>query len=173
MVILGLGSNIGDRLAYLRAATEKLAPIVKDMRFSMIVESPAMLPAGATAEHDHPYLNMAVAGTTHLTPRQLLIEVKAIEREVGRIARGFWGAREIDIDILAMGTLTLQEDDLIIPHAGLLKRSFALIPLMQVAPDWRYPVAGEYHNQTAGQIVAALEYRLGDGLTDSGFSLHG
>jgi len=173
MVVLGLGSNIGDRLEYLRAATQRLASLMTDMRFSAIVESPAMLPAGATAEHDHPYLNMAVAGTTDITPRELLVAIKAIEREVGRVPRGFWGSREIDIDILAMGTLTLQEEDLIIPHYGLLKRSFALIPLMQVAPNWRYPVPGEYYNQTAEQIVATLGYRLGNDLSDPGISLHG
>src|SRR5438874_1450621 len=108
-------SNIGDRLGYLKAAAGKLSAVLNDMQYARIYESAAMLPADAPADSGHPFLNMAVGGTTKLTPQALFAAVKSIENELDRIHRFVWGPREIDIDILAMDDLVLESPGLIVP----------------------------------------------------------
>ncbi len=160
MVIIGLGTNLGDRTAQLQRAVRELAAILSPIECSAVYEGKALLPAGAPAHWDMPFLNMALKGETSLTPRALLMEVKAIERRLGRTPQGHWGPREIDIDILAYGDLVLEEDDLIIPHAGLLSRDFALVPLADVAPQWRYPKAGALRGKTARVLADAITQTL-------------
>ena len=171
MVILGLGSNIGDRMQYLAAAVRRLSGMLQEMHMSRILESPAMLPPDASADMDRPYLNMAVSGKTDLTPQALLTEVKSLERELGRVQRSVWGPREIDIDILAMDGLVTQSPELTVPHRGILKRDFALLPLSDVAPDWKYPVAGSYYNMPVSEILAAKGYAIGNNLRDTGLTI--
>lgn len=151
-IVLGLGSNVGDRIGLLRAAVQLLAPLLESMRCSSLYESPALLPEGAPPEWDVAYYNMAVCGFSSLAPRAWLAEAKHIERELGRKARGHWGPREIDVDILAYGETVISQADLAIPHAGLLQRDFALLPFAELLPDWRYPVAGECFGRTAGEL---------------------
>lgn len=152
MVILGLGGNKGDRKAYLDRAVALLADAVTDMRLSPVYETPAMLPEGAPAEWDVPFLNMAVAGETSLSPRELLITAKAIEKKLGRVAGEKWGPREIDIDILAMDDVVIDEPDFSVPHKGLLDRDFALLPLADIAPEWIYPY-GVYSGWKSADIA--------------------
>jgi len=165
MVILGLGSNIGDRLAHLRAANWRLSAILQDIRLSRILESPAMLPPDAPPDIDHPFLNMVVSGTTTLTLQELFSAVKAIERDLGRVQRCVWGPREIDIDILAMGDLVMESAELTIPHRGILQRDFVMLPLAEIAPEWRYPVSGPFYNMRAEEIIVANGYVLSDKLS--------
>jgi len=172
MVILGLGSNIGDRLGYLRAAVRWLSAIITDMRLSSIMESAAMLPPGATNDMDLPFLNMVISGVTSLAPHALLAEVKSIELKLGRIQRGVWGPREIDIDILAMDDVVIKSPELSIPHSGILKRDFVLLPLAEIAPQWKYPVAGPFYQQTPADIIAKQGYSLSDSLGHTGLSIH-
>ena len=155
-VILGLGSNVGDRAALLAAAAGKLRAQVKEMRLSSLHETPALLPQAAPEAWNVPYLNQALAGRTALSPRALLQFVKAVEAMLGRQERGRWGPREIDIDILAYGGEVIAEPDLRIPHADLLTRAFALKPLAEVAPHWIYP-EGVYAGKTAAQLVTELK----------------
>ena len=171
MIILGLGSNIGDRLGYLRAAVRRLSMVVSDMRLSCIVESPAMLPPDAPPDMDHPFLNMAVSGHCKLVPQALFAEVKAIERDLGRVDRFVWGPREIDIDILAMDDLILETSELTIPHPGMLKRDFVMLPLADIAPGWKYPLTGPFYQFSAEKIVAAKGYVFSDKLVNTGFAI--
>ena len=156
MVILGLGTNQGDRMEHLRECVAELGLLLADMRCSSVYESAALLPDGAPKEWDIPYYNMAVAGNSALTPHELLAQVKALEKKLGRVSRGHWGPREIDIDILAVGHVTLHAPELTIPHAGLLERDFALVPLAEIAPQWVHPVA----EKTAAEICAETNYKL-------------
>lgn len=155
-VILGLGSNVGDRAAFLTQAVERLKVSVHNIVLSNIYHSPALLPQGAPDSWNLPYLNMAVAGETAISPEQMLVTVKAIEQAMGRGVHGVWGPREIDIDILAMGDTTMQTAPLTIPHPELLAREFALRPLAEVAHAWRYPVPGPYFGDRADELVDAL-----------------
>jgi len=159
MVILGLGSNKGDRAAMLWRVVEMLAPILQDIRHSSVYETKALLPDGAPPAWDMAFLNMAVAGETKLSPQALLAAIKEIERNLGREAAERWAPREIDIDILAMDDLVLATPEIHIPHPGLLDREFALLPLVELAPDWRYP-SGEYKGVKAADIAVAKGYAL-------------
>lgn len=138
-IILGLGSNVGNRAEYLRLAICELAKFIEDIKSSSILESEALLPENAPDTWNMPYLNMAIVGNTHLSPREVLTKIKEIEQMLGREKIGHWSPRTIDIDILAMGNLMVNEPDLIIPHKELLHRDFALKPLLELVPDWKYP----------------------------------
>lgn len=109
---------------------------------STVYESAAMLHPGSPEEWNLPFLNMVVVGETLLSPPALLSEIKRIEHKLGRMPRGHWAPREIDIDILAYGDEVLQTPAMVLPHMGLLERSFTLLPLAELWPDWRYPVPG-------------------------------
>lgn len=158
MIILALGSNMGDRQVFLRKAVEALGLILRDMRCSPVYESQALLPSGAPENWNLPFLNLVVSGQSALNPQQLLTEVKAIEQQLGRIARGNWGPREIDIDIIAIGELTQDTPELCIPHAQMLERDFVLIPLLDIAPNWRYPRHGVYKDLSIAEIISAKGY---------------
>ena len=141
MVILGLGSNLDDRLKNLRHALTyiKQIPELTVEQISPVYISDALLPENAPPSWDRPHFNLALRCNTSLTPHELLRHVKDIEKKVGRTPEKTWGPRIIDIDLLAWDDLTLYDDRLHIPHEHLIDRPFALWPLADVAPFWIYP----------------------------------
>lgn len=157
MIILGLGSNVGDRLEYLSKAVSILGKsVLAALETSPIYESEAVLKGSSPEDWNKPYLNMAVCGETHLSPQELLKTIKMIEKSLGRQDRGTWAPREIDIDILAYGTEFIDTAELTIPHKDLYKRPFALIPLVELAPNWQCPVPGAFKGKTAYEICHQL-----------------
>jgi 2-amino-4-hydroxy-6-hydroxymethyldihydropteridine diphosphokinase/dihydropteroate synthase len=157
MVILGLGSNVGDRLQHLRQALRHLKqiPQLTVEQVSPVYLSDALLPDGAPTSWDLPYLNLAIRCETTLTPHALLQLTKTIEETVmGRVRDQHWGPRPIDIDILAWDDQVIFDEVLQIPHAQLLARPFALWPLADVAPRWVYPSASGSHGETAAVLAA-------------------
>lgn len=138
-VYLGLGSNIGERHAYLNAAAAAIKHIagVKVIGASSVYESD---PVGKT---DQPkFLNAVLELETSLLPPALLSELKAVEQAVGRTMTERWGPREIDIDILLYDGLVHEEAALRVPHSEMEKRKFVLIPLREIAPDVVHPISG-------------------------------
>jgi 2-amino-4-hydroxy-6-hydroxymethyldihydropteridine diphosphokinase/dihydropteroate synthase len=156
MVILGLGSNLGDRLANLRHALNLLMQLnhFQIQQVSPIYHSDALLPDGAPTQWELAYLNLSLRGDTSLSPHELLAQIKQIEIKVGRKPEERWGPRIIDIDILAWDDLILYDKKLHIPHEHLHLRPFALWPLADVAPRWIYPLPGKLQGQTAATIAA-------------------
>ncbi len=136
-IFLGLGSNVGDRVGNILRALELVRSVCRLRRISTVYESD---PWGV--EDQPPFLNCVAEVETDLGALQLLGKLKSIEREVGRRERFRWGPREIDIDILLYGDLVLDTSDLRVPHPGLTERDFALIPLLEIAPDLRDPRTG-------------------------------
>ncbi len=139
MVILGLGSNLGDRAIHLKRAVSCLSrgcgAVLHGVRLSRIYESPALTPRGAPDAWDLPFLNGALAGETTLEPRALLQRIKEIERSLGRQDQERWAPRVIDIDILWWDGNEVRSDGLTIPHPEILRRPFVLEPLRDLIPD--------------------------------------
>ncbi len=141
-VYLMLGSNLGDRRAYLSAAErfiqERMGAII---RRSRIYETQ---PWGVSDEQP-PYLNRALVVNSSHAPRALLNIAHAIERELGRSpeTKGLGEARKLDIDILFYDDLVMSESDLQIPHPRLHERRFVLQPLLDIVPQLKHPVFGK------------------------------
>ena len=138
-VYIALGTNLGERLANLRAALESMPPEIKVVIESHIYETP---PWGY--EDQPAFLNMVVKAETGLEPESLLKYLKQIEVELGREHNFRWGPRLIDLDILFYDELVLDSPPLVIPHPRLHERGFVLVPLTDVAADYVHPVLGEF-----------------------------
>lgn len=144
---LGLGSNLGDREALLRAAIAALnaTPGVRVTSISSLYETP---PWGPVPQG--PYLNACVALETTLSPRELLTLCLAIERDHGRERAIRWGPRTLDMDVLLYGDESIDEEGLIVPHPRMSERAFVLVPLAEIAPEL----------VVSGEAVATLLERL-------------
>lgn len=139
LIYLALGSNLGDRLANLRGALERLSAVgVAISQESNIYETEPWGYADQPA-----FLNMVVEAATRLGPEALLSALKGIEKEMGRESSFRNGPRLIDLDILFYDDLVLDSPPLIIPHPRLHERSFVLVPLADVAPEHLHPLLGE------------------------------
>jgi 2-amino-4-hydroxy-6-hydroxymethyldihydropteridine diphosphokinase len=155
-VFAGIGSNVGDRIAFLRAAVDELGGEV--VAVSPVYETEPVGP-------DQPdFLNAVVELETEREPRELLEAFKRIEHTIGRSPGERWGPREIDIDLLTYGDSRLDEPDLRIPHLGLVRRAFVLVPLADLAPDLDVPGAG-----TVAQLLERLDT---SGVRPTGLSLY-
>jgi 2-amino-4-hydroxy-6-hydroxymethyldihydropteridine diphosphokinase len=134
---LGIGANLGEREATLRAAVERLAEAegIEVVAVSTLRETE---PVGYL---DQPrFLNGAVSVRTSLPPRALLERLLAVERELGRERGGpRFGPRTIDLDLLLYGDETVDEPGLTVPHPRLAERRFVLEPLAELAPDLALP----------------------------------
>jgi 2-amino-4-hydroxy-6-hydroxymethyldihydropteridine diphosphokinase len=125
---LGLGSNLGDRWANLRAARAGLPDVVA---VSPVYETD---PVGGPADQGA-YLNCVLELETRLAPRQLLEAAQAAEAGAHRVRTERWGPRTLDVDVLLVGDIHVDEPDLIVPHPRLWERGFVLVPLADLAPE--------------------------------------
>lgn len=141
MLILGLGSNVGNCLNNLRMAVQLLqkSHVIAPLRISPVYQSSALLPPNAPPTWDRPFLNVALCCETRLSPIDVLAVVKQMEKQVGRTESLDWAPRLIDIDILAWDDLLINDTTLQVPHAELEHRPFALWPLLDLAPEWKHP----------------------------------
>lgn len=137
-VYLGLGSNLGDRLAALRAAVAELASLGQLTAVSSVYETE---PWG---DRDQPpYLNACCRLVTPRPPASLHAETKRIERRLGRQPGGRrWGPRVVDVDLLLYDDLQVSTPTLTIPHPRIAQRAFVLAPLAEIAPDVWIPGVG-------------------------------
>ena len=118
---IALGSNLGDRRAYLDRARTAIAaiPECRVVAASQVEETE---PLGGLAQP--PYLNQMIAVETTLEPVVLLERLQEIEHAAGRVRAGQWASRTLDLDIVLFDDRTLNSAELTVPHPGLVHRSF-------------------------------------------------
>ena len=151
VVYLSLGSNVGDRLANLRAAIAALPQAgVPVTRVSSIYETQPVdfLDQGW-------FLNCVVAGETKSPPLELLRSLRSIETALGSKKEFAKGPRLLDIDILLYGDDTIDTPELQVPHPRLTQRRFVLVPLNEIAPDLCHP----HWKGTVSQLLEAAPDR--------------
>ncbi|MCM1185692.1 MAG: 2-amino-4-hydroxy-6-hydroxymethyldihydropteridine diphosphokinase [Lachnoclostridium sp.] len=149
-VYLSVGSNMGDREAFIRNALETLDS-KSHTKICKISELLTTKPYGGVEQED--FLNGAVEVKTLLSPKNLLAVLHELEQAAGRERTLRWGPRTLDLDILFYDKLVYEDDELVIPHIDLQNRYFVLKPLSEIAPNYRHPLTG----QTVSRMLEALD----------------
>ena len=172
LVLIALGSNEKSVFGDARETVQKAMAMIGQLsdqtaQFSSFYATPAF-PAGSGPD----FVNAAMAIITKSSAHELLAQLHQIEAAAGRVRTARWGQRTLDLDLIAYGDqvhpntksqtqwrdLTLHDQqqmtpkELILPHPRMQDRAFVLVPLMDVAADWRHPILGE----TVSQMCAAL-----------------
>ncbi len=150
--LLSLGSNLGDRLANLRAAFAALEAEIPHTAFKAapIYETePVDVPEQWAGQN---YYNTAACIETDMSPDELSVTVHAIEDKLGRKRIGYHAPRTIDIDIVAFGDARSSRPDLKLPHPEAASRRFVLQPLADIVPEFILP--GQ--TRTIAELLAAL-----------------
>lgn len=143
---LGLGSNIGERIAFIEKAVKEICKIpgLRLINSSSVYETD---PWGKENQDD--FLNSVIEIETDLSAENLLKELKHIEKKSGRINNSRWSEREIDIDLLFYGNEVLVNETINVPHRQIENRKFVLIPLAEIAPEFIHPV----FNKTISELL--------------------
>lgn len=156
MIVLGLGSNIGNREENIKAALAALDahPAIEVVTVSSLYET---APVGFTEQPE--FLNAVARINTSLQPVELLEACLTVEKQLGRVREVRWGPRTIDIDVLLFDELELSTEQLSLPHPRLHERCFVLVPLAEIAPNLVV-----YSGKTARECLAVC--------SDSGVRLY-
>lgn len=149
-VYLAMGSNMGEKEAYIRGAVEKLSRLesCRVLQVSKLLETK---PYGGVEQDD--FLNGCMEIETILTPEELLEELHRIEAEADRKREIHWGPRTLDLDILFYDDAIIELPELRIPHIDMKNRDFVLKPLAEIAPYKQHPI---YH-KTVQELWTELE----------------
>lgn len=138
-VALGLGSNLGNSQRTLQLASQRLAEVA-----SIAVEQRSSFYGTKPIGPPQPdYVNACLVVSTTLSAPQLLAQLQQLEQAFDRVRLERWGPRTLDLDILLWGDEVIELPNLQIPHPRMAERGFVLVPLAEIAPDWRHPVLGE------------------------------
>ena len=147
---IAFGSNLGDREGYLCSAIGALRQLGDLRAVSSLYET---APVGTVPQSD--FLNAVAELQTGLQPEELLAELLRIEQEHDRDRRGAppKGPRTLDLDLLSYDNVVMETTSLTLPHPAMAERCFVLVPLVEIAPQWRHPVGGK----TTMQMLAELD----------------
>ena len=153
-VVIGLGSNLGDRRRELVTAVSELRDVLSVVAVSSLYESAAVGPPQPE------YLNAAVRGGYSGDAPRLLEQLLGIERRHGRLRRERWGPRPLDLDILWISRESVELPNLVVPHPRLAERAFALLPLLDVAPGAVDPQTGKALTEWLEKLPAGGAARI-------------
>lgn len=137
-VAIALGSNMGNKAAHLDWAVSRLRTLLHSLEVSSYIDT---APVGVKDQPD--FINAVVVGHTDLPPRALLEALLALEAERGRERKGEGEPRQLDLDLILYGGLTIDEPGLTVPHPRYHERQFVLGPLAEIAPSWVDPASGK------------------------------
>lgn len=150
---LSIGSNMGDKEAYLKQAVDGLS---RNKRIRKLRTSGFILtkPYGGVEQED--FLNGAVELETLYMPEELLHAMQRIEQEAGRERKVHWGPRTLDLDLIFYDKLVLETEELVLPHPDMENRTFVLKPLCELNRNFRHPIL----QRTMGQLLEVLEEKM-------------
>lgn len=138
---VGLGSNLGERESLIRLALDDLARLPE----TTLVRASSLYDTEPAGEADQPnFLNAVAWLETGLTPRRLLWNLMLIEKRLGRTRSRTrrWAPRTMDLDLLLCDQQVIDEPGLRVPHPELTRRSFVLVPLLELDPSLEHPITG-------------------------------
>ena len=133
---LHLGSNKGNRTAFLTDAMKRISSMIGEIKEQSSIYQTE--PWGKKDQDE--FLNLAIKVDSNLEPEDVLSAIKNVEVSMGVEKREKWGPRIIDIDILYCNDVVMETENLVIPHPHIYERNFVLIPLMEIAGDFIDPV---------------------------------
>lgn len=158
---VSIGSNLGDRLEYLKKAW-RLLQAREEIQLTQLSSSYETEPLGYADQRK--FINAVFSLKTSCTPHALLEILQGIESSLGRERTVRWGPRSVDLDILIYEDMVLQDRLLTIPHPHLTERAFVLVPLAEIAPLLLHPLTGKTIRQhleeledSAGVVKLELE----------------
>jgi 2-amino-4-hydroxy-6-hydroxymethyldihydropteridine diphosphokinase len=128
--VISLGSNLGDRVANLTGAIEKIKKFITVDKVSTFHDTD---PVGGPEQPN--FLNAVLIGDTNLDPHELLIRCLEVENEFGRTREVHWGPRTLDIDLITVGESVINSKTLTLPHPLAHERKFVLEPWLEVDPS--------------------------------------
>jgi len=159
--IIALGGNLGEVAAAFISARSAIAALPQT---TFIHSSPVYrtAPVGPPGQPD--YFNAVISIHTSLEPLQLLDALQAIENEHGRVRKEHWGARTLDLDIIAIDSDIIDLPRLSIPHPLMHRRQFVLRPLCDIHPDWHHPLLAQSASSLLNDLLVTGEAILAEGI---------
>lgn len=145
-VLLSFGANLGNPI---RQIAEAIRRVRRHVAITVVSSVYRTEPVGFRDQPD--FYNLACMGRTTLSAPALLAGLRGVEASLGRARDLVNGPRVIDIDLLAYGSAILDTPDLQVPHPRMHRRAFVLVPVAEIAPEWRHPLL----NATAGDLLQA------------------